>query len=250
MSEQSRKKQRELEKAISKTSRRKMLKNMAIATGFIAAAGFLAYKNFYKTSFLEAYHDPRLRERWLAQLDGRHYVAKKLATSDTIKELQELFSYTPERINNKLVPFADTISLKNAPIGHGTRSELYVYEESCFSQEPAQAKLARGLGVIVENVIENHELIHAEHFYNGIADYPFSWFFVDGKFNRDVFLAVSEIVCHRKEYEGLQEKARDDRYVFLYQSALKKLAEPYFAQVVLSSKNDKLMQQVNRERWF
>ena len=151
------------------------------------------------------------------------------------------------------MPFADTL-VRNEDeenVGRGAPSMLYVYEEGTFNPDAQQRPFKHSLGIVVENVIKNHELIHADHFYAGIPSYPSSWFeTADKRINRLLFLTVSEIVAHRHEYQGLVHIPRKDAYLIFYQEALQQLALPYFLQLPQLTSNKDLLALAQKERWF
>lgn len=251
MSEHSRQKQHEKEKAEQQPSRRQWIKGSLFFGGVAAfgGLGFLLRQNLRSPTFIEAYEDLSKRQKWLDGLDSRPYVSKYIARPEHLAELKKRINYTPERGPHGELLFADTVPIQEEKAGNGSASTIYVYEESCF--DPAQIKVKKGQGVIVENVINNHELVHTDHFYSGIKGYPLEWFYdKERKIDVPLFMAVSEIVSHRKEYEGLNRLKRKDHFVRLYQSAIKELVRPYFQMLPQLTNNSRLIEKAQQEAWF
>lgn len=250
MSKKSIARQCEREQAQRELSRRLWMMRSFLGGSILALGGacYFAYSRFHVPSFEEAYDDSFKRQRWLDGLESRPYATKIIATDATLDELKRAINYAPPRDPWGGLPFADTRALQEENVARGSPSMLYVYE-SCF--DPLIARFKRSLGIIVENVIERHELLHADHFYSGIPGYPPEWFLrPDKEINRALFMAVTEIVCHRSEYDALNRIAAKDAYLSLYQEGLKKLVAPYFLVLPRLTDNQEMIQKAKRESWF
>jgi hypothetical protein len=92
--------------------------------------------------------------------------------------------------------------------------------------------LRNSLAPIIENVVNNHELIHADHFYSGMIEFPESTFFENGKFKSEkekgMFIAISELICNRREYDALDKLAQKDDFINEYREILRQSLIPVF----------------------
>lgn len=252
MSKKSIQRQQERKHIEQRLSRRQWIRSgIDIAPAFLGLGwlSYALYRHHCKPSFVEAYTVPSQRQAWLDGLEDRPYVTKKIVTPQTLEELKITLDYTPPKDIYGNPPFADTIALQKGKVCFGSKSALYVYPESCFDR--LLSKFKEGLGKIIENVIEEHELLHADHFYLGIKGYPIKWFYdKNKKIHPVVFLYASEIVCHRKEFEGLKRMKMKDQYISMYQSLLPKLVMPYFQELPKITENQALLQKIRKEAWF
>ncbi len=234
-------------------SRRNFLLQTGAGAGLLAALGFggwKAYNSFGSVSFERAYADPSLRERWLeTSTDTRPYVTKVIATPTHLADLKARFDgYTPEKGMS-----AATVMRDQSKVTRGALSDIFVYEDTF---NPDFKSIVKGWGRVVQNIINNHELIHADHWYSGIPSYPQGWFFdKDGKIEdnakRALLLHVSEVVAHRKEYDGLVAMKKKDAFVDAYQQNLVKVAKPLFVLAyALAQGNKDLQDKIKREAWF
>ena len=245
MSKKSREKQKEISSKQKGISRRKAIKVMFATAGLFAVSAGVStlYENIHAPSFTEAFDNPFKRDRWLSNLESRPYANKKIATSEDLLELKRNLDYTPPKD-----AFAAAIAEQEEIVGRGSKSTLYIYE-TCFNNDFTPFK--KGLGIIVENVINNHELIHADHYFSGIPGYSINLFKkTDGSFNIPLFMSISEIIAHRNEYEKLVESKHKDEFVLFYQSKIKDLAYPHFQIIYHLTKDSEILKKVEREKWF
>ena len=245
MSKLSREKQKEIEAKQKGINRRKAIKGI-IALGGLTIAGAGAY-NLYdfirNPSFVEAFDNPSKREKWLNSLENRAYVDKKITTQEDLIQLKRKLDYSPPKD-----AFAATIAEQEEMIGRGSKSTLYVYD-TCFNKDYSTFK--EGLGIVVENVINNHELIHSDHYFSGIPGYPIGLFKKSNRsFNVPLFMSISEIIAHKREYDKLITGKHDNEFVILYQSKIKDLVKPYFQLIQALTNNSKILKKVEKERWF
>jgi len=232
-------------------SRRQFIGNATklVGLGGLAFAGWKAYDLFRGVDFERAYANPEFREKWLqTRTDSRPYVTKHIATPTDLAELKRRRDYTlPEGAS------AATVIRDDNKVWNGAESDLFIYGE-CFN--PDFKQFVRGWGRVVENIINNHELIHADHWYSGISGYPKEWFFgEDGKSGgnqeRALLLEVSEVVAHRKEYDGLTTMKGKDNFINAYQANLVSLAKPHFVLAyALAEGNRELKDKIRKEAWF
>ena len=65
-----------------------------------------------------------------------------------------------------------------------------------------------------------------------------------------IFLNVSETVCYRSEYDGLEEASESSEYVRMYRSLLDKVARPHFQIIPFLTDDREIIERVNKEAWF
>lgn len=245
MSKASIARQKEREKAHSLETRRTWVKKVLIGTGSLLAGlvGLITYNALKSPTFVEAYENSSKREAWLQSLQSRPYLKKKIATSSDLAMLKAKLDYTPPD-----GAWAATIADDDRLVGNRTTSTLYVYE-SCF--DPAQERFKKSLGRAIENAIENHELIHADHFYQGIPQFS-SYLPKKLENNKDrlLFSTLSEIVCHKEEYDGLNRMKNKDDYINIYQSILYKVDAPNFVILSQLTTNVQILDRAKKEAWF
>ena len=244
MGKQSLEKERNRKSAEQELTRRSFIRNLTIAIGLgaLGYGGERLYEAVHSPSYVEAYDNPNLQQRWLDSLKGRPYVTKKITTDADRAELKRRFDY---EVREGII--ADTVYNQDLPVGEGCTSTLYVHPEA-FDYNVRDFK--REQGVIVTNIIENHELIHADHYHHGIEGFPISWFKAeDSKINVSLFLAVSELKGYHSEFLGLEGKA-DSRFVAFYRSQLSVLAKPYWDNLQKLTNNQQLLGQARRDCWW
>lgn len=249
-----RKNQRFRDEAEAKNNlaRRNFLLKSLAGAGLLATlgvAGWKTYDSSRSVSFERAYANPDLRERWLQNsTDTRPYVNKIIATSEHLADLKRRLDYTPQKGMS-----AATVMRDQSKVTHGAISDVFVYDDTFNSDFKGFVK---GWGRVVENIINNHELVHADHWYSGISGYPNEWFFdkdgkIDDNMKRALLLQVSEVVAHRKEYDGLVAMKGKDEFVNAYQHNLVKIAKPIFVLAYALAKGNKdLQDNIKREAWF
>ncbi len=246
MSKASIRRSQERKKQEHELSRRRWLKTIGKAGSLALALGasYLAYDRLHIPSYSEAFNRPELRERWLHSLPTKPYITMKFATLEEQAAIRKKEGYTQD-----LEPWTSIKPMDEKKVGKGTSSILYLHSSVFDETTPAQFKASTG--ICIENMVKNHELIHAEHFYAGIPNYPMDWFTNQaGELNVPLFMSVSEIVCHRKEFQGLNEIKKRDKHLDFYQSSLYKLALPYFLQVKRINVNPALEEKIKQEAWF
>ena len=69
-------------------------------------------------------------------------------------------------------------------------------------------------------------------------------------FNVPLFMSISEIIAHKREYDKLITGKHDNEFVILYQSKIKDLVKPYFQLIQALTNNSKILKKVEKERWF
>ncbi len=234
-------------------SRRKFLLKSGAGVGLLGVLGFAGWKardTFRSVSFEEAYNKPELRERWLQEsTNTKPYVTKIIATPQHLADLKKrLDGYTPEKGMS-----ASTVMRDQSKVTRGAISDIFVYDDTF---NPDFKNIVKGWGRVVENIINNHELVHADHWYSGIPGYPNEWFFdkdgkIDNNMKRALLLQVSEVVAHRSEYDGLTTMKKKDDFIDAYQHSLVKIAKPIFVLAYALAKGNKdLQDKIKREAWF
>ncbi len=237
-------------------SRRQLIKKGAIAGLALASgsSGFMLYKRLTAPppSYIEAYDNPSKRQEWLEGLDSRPYVIKKFASLEDLEELKIKFDYTPQKNKDgNFSYFADTIvPLEDEiKVGQGAKSTLYLYESSCFA--PALSNFKQSQKIIIENCIKNHELMHSDHYYSGIPNYPLNWFQnKDKTINKALFKAISEIICYKNEYKNLENIKEKDLFIKIYIHALNELARPYYDSLHKLTDNKELIEKAGLDIVF
>ncbi|GEM_PF-6631986 len=190
---------RELEAKKGKISRRTFLG----LAGLAAAVGVIygVHEVVRAPTYAEAMLNPSKRQAYAESL---------LENKPTYADVH----YMPQGLLAKLrgegyeIPFgifAVTIPHERDPFRIGTKSTIILTNE-CFDTIYQQAKPAwHDIGLIVGNVINNHEMLHAKHFHNGIHQYENKLFYnTKGEFNRALFKAVSELLAHQEEGKELE----------------------------------------------
>ena len=228
---------------LNSMSRRSWIK-AAGATLILAAAGKVGYELFRPTTYVEAFDDEGKRTAWLDSLNDRPYITKKIATPQDLDHLR--------RTKDGYVPpdgtFAATMANNDEQVPNGAMSTLYVYR-SCF--DPMYSRLKDAMGIVIENVIDHHELLHGDHFFKGIDGvHPSKFLQADGSLDRLLFLNVSEVVCYRSEWDGLADYANGSKFLTYYRDALKKVAFPHFLQALAMSKDGGLTKFITEHAWF
>ncbi|MDP1694350.1 MAG: hypothetical protein Q8L34_02305 [Candidatus Woesearchaeota archaeon] len=130
--------------------------------------------------------------------------------------------------------FAITVPHERDPLRIGTKSTTILTTE-CFDITYQRAKPAwHDLGLLMQNVIQNHEKMHGDHFYRGITGYKQEEF-MNGKkeFNDLLFIAVSELLAHQEEYRGLKGIVNEATTLFLnhYMSQMSLLMAPQYREL-------------------
>ncbi|MDO8563879.1 MAG: hypothetical protein Q7R87_02635 [Nanoarchaeota archaeon] len=243
---------REEAEAKKALSRRNFLLKAGAGAGLLAILGFTGWKahdKFGSVSFEKAYENPNLRERWLqTSTDTRPYVKKIIATPEHLADLKARLDYTPEKGMS-----AATVMRDQSKVTRGAISDIFVYDDTF---NPDFKRIVKGWGRVVENIVNNHELVHADHWYSGIPGYPSEWFFdkdgkIDDNMKRALLLQVSEVVAHRSEYNGLVAMDKKDDFIDAYQHSLVKVAKPIFVLAYALAKGNKELQgKIKREAWF
>ena len=228
-------------------SRRRFLQRLGLAgaTTLLAGSG-LGYL-LHKSSppiYSEAYEDEAKRDAWLQGLASRPYVTKRIATPEMVVKLNS-------RYHNNIQPDATaiTIALDEENAGNGSRSELYVLP---MAFDRYVKEFREGMGVITENIIENHELLHADHNYSGIPGYPLDLFRnKDGGMNRPLFIAATEIIGHKSEYQSLLRKQSSNPLVREYLAHFKRLLiQPIVSELERTADNKPLVKRLIEEAQF
>jgi hypothetical protein len=219
-------------------SRRKFLYG-AVGLGALAVAGGLIYSSLRSPTYLEAFSDPEKRAAWLTRFSRESYSTLRLLSNGDLELLQR------EGVGINSVAFAATVPRDAAKIGCGSGSTTYVIDTECF--RPA-GLFQHDLGVIVENVLLRHELIHAEHFHSGISGYDPSWFLKNGVFDARLFVAASEVVAHRSEHKGLAGKMGD--FIDYYRWSLPAQVVLHVADALRLATNDRLREKLKQDARF
>lgn len=234
-----------------KINRRTFLNKFGFLAGSLALAsgGFVAWDKFHTPSFSEAYNHPEKRDIWLQkETDSRPYVIKQIATPANLADLKAKKDYTPDDDLN-----VSTIIRDDSKIFNGAESDIYVYEYA-FNSFPKN--YLKDAGRILTNIINNHELVHADHYHHGIEGFPIEWFLnkdgeIDENMKRILLIQVSEAVAHRAEYDGLTRMVGKNNFINAYQNELASRAKPYFQLAyALSKGNDKMREKIKQTAWF
>jgi hypothetical protein len=221
--------------------RRKFLKAGAYLLGIAAMGGYIAYHSLRDTEFSEAYENEKLRPRWAHGLKTREYAKIAIATPPLLEELKAKKNYTPPK-----GAFAATFPDDDSRIGSGTRSNVYVFPE-CF--DPVYKKQIEPMGIIIENVIENHELVHADHFAKGIPGIQLPLFLrKDNTLDKRLFTAVSEVLAYKSEFSGLERE--NNRFVAEYRSGLKQLVKTALLEAISLTNDKSIIDRLQNEAKF
>jgi hypothetical protein len=218
-------------------SRRKFILGATAGAIAVTTGGIALVKYLSNPDYTEAHQDPSLRQEWLDSLQGRSYATKRIASKEDLSELQKRYNYSPP-----IGAFAATIPTQGE-IGKGAKSTLYVYEE-CFQHSPNKDH-TMDLGTVVENVIENHELIHADHYYDGLPGLSLELFVNEDRIlNKALFKSVSEVVSHRSEHDELKKKLKDAKTNFIefYLNSLRGQVLPHYSEVLRQTKNEQILE--------
>ena len=181
-------------------------------------------------TYEEALFDPSKRQAYAKSL---------LQNKPTYADIQ----YMPQELLAKLkeegyeLPFgafASTVPHERDPLRIGTKSTIILTTE-CFDTVYQQVQPAwHDMGLIIQNIIQNHERRHADHFYRGITEYKQEEF-MNGKkeFNDLLFIAVSELLAHQEEYRGLKRIVNEATTPFLnhYMSQMSLLMAPQYREL-------------------
>ncbi len=211
------------------SERRKFLNAAACLMGAAALGGYIAYDTLRAPSYEEAYKDENLRARWAEGFDAGPHAKIMIATPFVLDELKNKRNYAPPK-----GAFAATFPIDDSRIGSGTRSNVYVLPE-CF--DPVYKEHIAPMSIVIENVIENHELVHAGHFAKGIPGIPPALFLRgNSTLDKRLFTAASEVLAYKSEFLGIQREK--DRFVSGYRSGLKQLVKNALLDV-LTLTNDR-----------
>ncbi|MEM2916404.1 MAG: hypothetical protein QXT19_03560 [Candidatus Woesearchaeota archaeon] len=223
------------------SDRRKLLNAGLYFIGTIAVGGYLAYDSIRSPDFREAYENEKLRHKWADGLETRKYARIMIATPAVLEELKNSKNYTPPK-----GAFAATFPVDESRIGSGSRSIVYVFPE-CFA--PAYKEHISDIGIIIENVIENHELVHANHYYQGIPGFPLSLFQrKDSTLDNNLFTIASEIIAHKSEFLGLQNAKSG--FVAKYRDGLRALANNHLCTLHSLTNDRSLIERLELEARF
>jgi hypothetical protein len=236
------KRRREAEEKQHALSRRRVLTFGGIGV-LLAGGGGLALKVYdaWHPSFTEAYSDLEKRKLWLENIDASPYAKLTLVTPEILEGLRQRFQYTPPD-----GAFAATFPDDEQKVGKGTNSTVYLYDEVFH---PRYHTVTESIGIIIENVLKRHELLHAEHFSQGIVRYPMEQFMnPDGSLNKGLFTAASEVLCYRSEYFGLS--GEKDGFVTAYANALVGFAQAEVIKAAGFTKDEKLVARLLHDATF
>ncbi len=223
------------------SERRKFLHTGLYLLGAVTIGGYIAYDSLRSPGFGEAYENEKLRHRWADGLETRSYARIMIATPAVLEDLKTKRGYTPPK-----GAFAATFPLEDSRIGMGSQSNVYVLPE-CF--DPVYKKHVKPMGIIIENVIENHELVHADHFARGIPGLPLTLFLRDGNsLDKRLFTAASEVIAYKSEFSGLRNET--DKFVAEYRSGIKRLIKTALLDALSLTKDKSILTRLQAEARF
>lgn len=207
-------------------TRRKFL--VAGLTALVAGTAYCVHEQTRFPTYAEALTDPRKRQAYAESLleEKPEYVADiQYMPHDLLQKIQNLgYKLMPEGL-------AMTIPQEYLPFRIGTKSIIILRDTGFDESHQRKPEIWPDQHLILKNIIQNHERLHAEHNYKGMLQYQSSRFqSQQGKFNRNLFLMVSELLGHQAEYQGLL-KVKDQAtspYLSLYLGDIAGFMRPYY----------------------
>src|SRR3989344_6492929 len=187
----------------SRTPRR-----IAVGLAALAGIGFAAHQVNESTrnaTYEEALSDPTKRQAYARSLlqNKPNYVDIEYMPTGLLDQLKG------EGYELPFGAFAITVPHERNPFKIGGKSTIILTDE-CFALNYRKARQAwTDIDLLVRNVVENHEKVHAHHYHEGILGYDIKDLTNSrGELNEPLFKTISELLAHVEENKGLKEKSK------------------------------------------
>lgn len=233
------------EKANLLSRRNFIVSGLAVAIFGVGALAYNLSERERHPAYEQALMNESKREKWVEGLVSKvnvpDYVNISYADEEKYRKLKKEY---PGQIAKPEDTFAVSIIQNEQNLARGAKTDIYI-SHGCFLELYKKVPEAwKDLELIIKNVATQHELLHADHFHHGISEYHLENFYSnDRTLNKSVFMAVSEMLCHQREFKGLldnRSKATSQMFWF-YLKNLPLLSAPYYNQLC----NPKISEDLN-----